>query len=63
MSTLDELGQLVGVALDEHDRSGSTVTVAISKPAAGVPVMTGLTGSVRVWRSEKTGMRHVAAAA
>ena len=35
---------------------GSTVTDSISKPAAGVPVMTGLTGSVRLWRSEKTGM-------
>ena len=35
---------------------GSTVTDSISKPAAGVPVMTGLTGSVRLWRSEKTGI-------
>ena len=36
--------------------SGSTVTDSISNPAAGLPVMIGLTGSVRLWRSEKTGM-------
>ncbi len=36
--------------------SGFTVTESTSKPAAGVPVMIGLTGSVRLWRSEKTGI-------
>src|SRR3954462_9074011 len=35
---------------------GSTATDSISKPAAGRPVMIGLTGSVLLWRSEKTGM-------
>ena len=31
-------------------------SMSISKPAAGVPVTIGLTGSVRVWRSVKTGI-------
>ena len=34
---------------------GVTVTLSTSKPGAGVPVMTGFTGSVRDWRSENTG--------
>ena len=34
---------------------GVTVTVSTSNPGAGVPVMTGFTGSVRDWRSENTG--------
>ena len=32
------------------------MTDSISNPAAGLPVMMGLTGSVRLCRSEKTGM-------
>ena len=36
--------------------AGSTVTLAISKPAAGTPLSTALTGSDRVCRSVKTGM-------
>src|SRR3954452_19325830 len=36
--------------------SGVTLTDSISNPAAGLPVMIGFTGSVRLWRSEKTGM-------
>ena len=35
---------------------GSTVTDSISKPAAGSPVTIGLTGRVRLLRSEKTGI-------
>ena len=41
---------------------GVTVTDSISKPAAGVPVTIGLTGSVFCWRSEMTGIDTCAVA-